>query len=151
MEKTITIRRGDINDLDAIYDLVVDLAIYEREPSAVTATREDYRRDFEAGIFHTLIIQLDDDIIGMALYYHTYSTWKGRMLFLEDFIIKEAYRRKGLGGQLFTAFLEEAKRLDCVLTKWQVLDWNKPAIQFYEKVGAELEKNWWNGKIYMKS
>jgi len=83
----------------------------------------------------------------MALYYMTYSTWKGRMLYLEDFVVQEAFRKAGIGQQLFDGFLQEANNKGCKLVKWQVLDWNVPAIKFYEKNKAIIEKEWWNGKI----
>jgi GNAT superfamily N-acetyltransferase len=77
----------------------------------------------------------------------TYSTWKGRMLYLEDFVVKERSRRQGIGQLLFDAFLAEAKARGCRLAKWQVLDWNTPAVNFYEKQSAIIEQEWWNGKI----
>lgn len=149
MSKSVNIRPGSNQDLDAIYDLVVELAVYEKEPEAVTATLEDYKRDFSDGIFRVLVAEADNEIIGMALYYMTYSTWKGRMLYLEDFIVKSEWRRRGIGETLFLSFLQTARDLGCVLTKWQVLDWNTPAVNFYEKIGATIEKDWWNGKLFI--
>jgi len=83
----------------------------------------------------------------MTLYYMTFSTWKGKMLYLEDFVIKKGFRRLGIGQLLFDAFLETAREKGCKLTKWQVLDWNETALKFYEKNNAIIEKDWWNGKI----
>jgi len=145
----INIRPGTISDVPAVHQLVVELAIYEKEPDAVTATVKDYLQHFEEGRFHILIAENESEIIGMALYYPTYSTWKGKMMHLEDFIVTEAYRRHGVGELLFKAFLTQAKADGCVLTRWQVLDWNTPAITFYEKIGATIERNWWNGKLYL--
>ncbi len=147
--QNIVIRKGHSGDIPAIYNLVVELAIYEKEPEAVTATLEDYARDFDAACFQTLVAEVEEQIVGMALFYLTYSTWKGRMMYLEDFIVTQAYRRQGIGEKLFYAFLSEAKNQQCVLTKWQVLDWNTPAIEFYHKIGATIERNWWNGKLYI--
>ena len=81
----------------------------------------------------------------MALFYLTFSTWKGKMLYLEDFVVFNDYRRNGIGQMLFEAFLAEAQRLGCRLTKWQVLDWNQPAIDFYEKnqAQARIGGRWW--------
>ncbi len=147
---TFTIRQGTAADLPAVHDLVRELAIYEKAEEAFVATLKDYQRDFAAGIFETIVIEHDEaGVVGMALYYMTYSTWKGRMLYLEDFVVKNAYRRKGLGQLLFDAFLKEARRKECRLVKWQVLDWNEPAIRFYEKNRALIEKEWWNGKIFL--
>jgi GNAT superfamily N-acetyltransferase len=78
-----------------------------------------------------------------------YSTWKGKMLYLEDLVVQEAYRGKGIGRRLFEAVLEEGRRRRCRLVKWQVLDWNEPAIAFYRTFGAVLETEWWNGKIIL--
>jgi len=113
----ITIRKADKKDLAAIHLLVTELAVYEEEPDAVTATLKDYETDFEAGLFKAYVAEIDGKIVGMALYYWAYSTWKGRMLFLEDFV---------------------------VTMKWQVLDWNEPAINFYKKYNAIIEDDWLN-------
>lgn len=143
------IRKGTPDDLPAVYDLVVELSIYEKEPEAVTASPADYQRDFAAGIFDVLVAEVEAKVVGMALYYMTYSTWKGRMMYLEDFIVKEPFRGKGLGKKLFEVFLDEARRQEARLIKWQVLHWNDPAINFYRKYNAILEKEWWNGKLFL--
>ncbi len=143
------LRKATIKDIPAIYNLVEALAIYENEPEAVTATVEDYLNDFEAGIFQAHVATIDDTVIGMALYYMTYSTWKGRMLYLEDFVVFEEHRRKGIGQLLFDAVLQEGKDRGCRLVKWQVLDWNDPAVRFYEKNKATIEKEWWNCKRFL--
>ena len=143
----ISIRKATQSDLPAIYNLVKELAVYENAPEELTASIEDYQRDFEEGVFESQVAVQEDCIIGMIVYYMTYSTWKGKMLYLEDFIITEKYRQKGIGYLLFEAFLAEAKYKGARLTKWQVLDWNTPAIKFYEKHGATIEKDWWNGKV----
>jgi GNAT superfamily N-acetyltransferase len=93
----------------------------------------------------------EDEVVGLILYHMAYSTWKGKMLYLEDFIVTEDFRRFGLGQLLFDAFLAEGARLGCRLVKWQVLDWNEPALKFYEKNTAIIEKGWWNGKIFLKN
>ena len=142
-----TIRKGTPDDLPAVHALVRELAIYEKAEHEFTATLEDYYADFEARIFQTIVAEQEGEIIGMALYYMTYSTWKGRMLYLEDFVVRESHRRQGIGQLIFDAYLAEARALGCRLTKWQVLDWNRPAVRFYEKQSATIEKEWWNGKI----
>ncbi|HMQ48106.1 MAG TPA: GNAT family N-acetyltransferase [Saprospiraceae bacterium] len=151
MKKAIDIRKGQLEDLPHIHELVRELAIYERSEAAFTATLEDYQRDFQEGIFETIVAEVDDGVVGMVLFYMTYSTWKGKMLYLEDFVIKEAWRKQGIGQLLFDAFLEEAKYQKCRLVKWQVLDWNQPAIDFYEKNQAIIEKDWWNGKLFLNT
>lgn len=142
-----TIRTATASDLPAIYDLVTELAIYEKEPDAVIATLEDYQRDFAEGVFESQVAEQDGVVIGMTLYYLTYSTWRGKMLYLEDFVVSHAHRRSGAGELLFNRVLEVAKEKNCRLLKWQVLDWNKPALDFYAKHNATIEKDWWNGKI----
>lgn len=145
---TATIRKATLADIPAIHDLVRELAIYEKAEEEFIASQEEYQRDFKADIFRCQVAEVDGQVVGMVLYYMTYSTWKGRMLYLEDFVVQEAFRQKGIGQQLFEAFLEDARHEGCRLVKWQVLDWNEPAIRFYEKNKAIIEKEWWNGKIF---
>ena len=145
----ITIRKASKSDLAAILDLVIELAIFEKEPDAVTATISDYEESFDQGVFEAHVAEYEGKIIGTALYYMTYSTWKGKMLYLEDLVITQSFRRKGIGQLLFNAVLKETKAKRAKLLKWQVLDWNQPAIDFYEKNKAIIEKDWFNGKIFV--
>lgn len=143
------VRKANENDLEGILGLVKDLAEYEKAPESVTANLESYKINFKKGIFDAIVADTGDgQIIGMTLYYMAWSTWKGKMLYLEDFVVKENVRGHGVGKLLFDALIAEAKRLDCVMMKWQVLDWNIPAIRFYEKYDTVFDKEWWNGKIY---
>ena len=146
---TITVRKATKNDLPDIHQLVRELAIYERAEDAFTATLEDYGDDYAQGIFQAFVAEVEGKIAGMALNYMSYSTWKGKMLFLEDFVVNGQYRRYGIGQKLFEAYLEEARKLGCRVAKWQVLDWNEPAVAFYQKNNAIIEKEWWNGKIFL--
>ncbi len=146
----IRVRKARRSDLPAIHELVRELAIYERAEAEFIATIEEYEEDFARRIFEAHVAETGGAVVGMALYYMAYSTWKGKMLFLEDFVVREAYRRDGIGQLLFEAFLEEARRQGCRLVKWQVLDWNEPAIRFYEKNGACIERDWWNGKLFFE-
>ena len=145
------IRKAVAGDIPAVHSLVGDLARYEKSETEFIATVEEYLEDFHSGIFSALVAESDGAVVGMALYFMTYSTWKGKMLYLEDFVIRESHRRQGIGSLLFDAFLEEARRVGCRLVKWQVLDWNKPALDFYEGYQATIEKEWWNGKIFLDS
>jgi len=147
MSEKIKIRFAEKSDLEAIRGLVIELAIFEKEPDAVTASLEDYIEAYEDGLIHMLIAEVRGEILGMTLYFDTFSTWKGKMLYLEDFVVKEAHRGMGIGDLLFEATLKEAKKRGCVMMKWQVLDWNTGATKFYERKGATIEKEWWNGKI----
>lgn len=143
----ITIRPATKTDIPAIHGLVRDLAIYEKAEPEFIASLDDYYEDFGNGIFEALVAETDGQVVGMSLYYLTYSTWKGKMLYLEDFVVKTDYRQQGIGQLLFDAFIAQAKAKKCRMVKWQVLDWNKPAIQFYEKNKAAIETEWWTAKI----
>jgi len=145
------IRKAKKRDLPSIYKLVAELAKYEKAEDQLTATLDDYTNDFEKGSFECIVAEKVDSIIGMALYYGTYSTWKGRMLYLEDFVVEEKYRGSGVGKMIFSKLLEEARRKEYRLIKWQVLEWNEPAINFYEKYEVHTDKEWWNMKIFLNS
>lgn len=143
------IRSAHSGDEHAIMGLIHELAEYEKAPEQVINTAEQLGRDlFEDGICSCLVLEKEGKIIGMALYYISYSTWKGRCLYLEDFYIQPKHRRSGGGKLLFDALLEEANRLNVKRMDWQVLEWNEPAIRFYEKIGAELDPEWLNGRLY---
>lgn len=144
----ISVRKATREDLQAVLDLVIELAVYEKEPDAVTASLQDYQLAFDDKRVQILVAEDAGKIIGMTLYYLTFSTWKGKMMYLEDFVVNEAYRRTGVGELLWNALIEDCKHQKCILLKWQVLDWNEPAIKFYQKHNATIEKEWWNGKIY---
>ena len=146
-ETEFFIRPARESDMEAIYELVKELAVYEKEPEAVTATVDDFTIAFNEGLLQSTVAEYNGEVVGMACYYLTFSTWKGKMMYLEDLVINEAFRRKGIGQQLFEAILDESKKQDCRLIKWQVLHWNDPAIKFYEKNQSIIEKEWWNGKI----
>lgn len=144
----VIIRPGLQADLPAVLDLVRELALYEQAPDEVHTTLADYERDF-GHIFHTIVAETDGRIVGMALYFMTFSTWKGRMLWLEDFIVTQSYRQAGIGRVLFEAVLTEARRRQVVQVKWQVLDWNEPAIRFYERYPVTFDKDWWNVRLLL--
>jgi GNAT superfamily N-acetyltransferase len=143
----ITIRPGTEADIAAVHALMYELAVYENEPEAVETSVQEYLDDFRHGLFENIVAEIDGKVVGMMLFFMAYSSWRGKMLYLDDFVVSEAYRRYGVGQKLFDAFLTEARRRGCRLAKWQVLDWNEPAVQFYLKNSALIEKNWWNVKI----
>ena len=145
------IRKAVKSDLKAIHQLVYELAVYEKAPAEMVASIKDYEQDFDQGWFEALIATTSSEVVGIALYYNTYSTWKGKMVYLEDFVVKQAHRKMGIGQLLFDAFIVEAKKKGAKLIKWQVLDWNEPALNFYHKNKAIIEKEWWNGKIFLES
>jgi GNAT superfamily N-acetyltransferase len=144
----IKTRIGTRQDLEAIRNLVIELAVFEKEPDAVIATLEDYQNSYDEGLLKLIVAEMDSKIMGMCLGYLTFSTWKGKMMYLEDFYVTEEYRRYGVGQLLWNSFIKLSKDLGCKLLKWQVLDWNEVGLRFYEKNNATIEKNWWNGKIF---
>lgn len=148
-DQNVVIRPATATDLPGIHRLVGELAKFEREAAAFVATIETYREEFADGTFSGHVAEADGQLIGMTLYYRAFSTWKGKMLYLEDFVVRDEWRGRGIGHRLFEAFKEEAARRACVMIKWQVLDWNDPAVEFYERQGATIEKQWWNGKMYL--
>lgn len=144
----INIRKAGSGDMEAIHSLVRELAEYERGLHKVTTTPESYKADFAMGAFEAFVAEVDQEIVGMALYCGMFSTWRGRMLYLEDFIVKEAMRGHGIGKLLFEAFLEEAKRQEVALVKWQVLNWNEPGLNFYQKYETSFDEEWVDCKIF---
>ncbi|MEL6122682.1 MAG: GNAT family N-acetyltransferase [Bacteroidota bacterium] len=143
----ITIRPVVSADLSDVYDLVRELAIYEKALDQLKMTATDYVQYHKEGVFEAIVAEANSKIVGTCIYYLTFSTWKGKMLYLEDFVVTPELRGKGIGEQLFKGFIDIAKSTGCTMVKWQVLDWNEPAIRFYKRHGATIEKEWWNGKI----
>ncbi|MFI5172689.1 MAG: GNAT family N-acetyltransferase [Chitinophagales bacterium] len=139
----INIRKAVSADMPSIFKLVNELAIYERSGDEVATNAEQYKKDLEANYFEAIVAEDQDEnkIIGMALYYFPYSTWKGRYIWLEDFVVENNYRGKGVGKLLFDEMIRITKQHNTFL-KWQVLDWNEPAIHFYKKYNASFEKQW---------
>ena len=148
-KEDIKIRRAQIEDMAGILELVKELARYEKAADQVKTTVQDYEKNFLSGVFDANVAVMNGEIVGMVLYYVCWSTWRGRMMYLDDFVVKENLRQKGVGQMLFDELFIEAKRRGCKLVKWQVLDWNEPALKFYKKNGAEIEKEWWNGKKFL--
>lgn len=141
----VAVRAARPEDVPTIVELVKALADYEREPAAAIATEEDLRRDgFGATpAFHVLIAEDGDRAIGFALYFFSYSTWRGRRcLYLEDLFVRPEARGAGAGIALMRALAREAVAQDCARFVWQVLDWNQPSIDFYERLGAKVTREW---------
>ncbi len=136
-------------DCERLLELINELALYERAPEEVTVTLAEFE---EAGfgknpVWKAFVAELDGTIQGFALYYIRYSTWKGCRLYLEDFLVTESLRGKGIGKILFETIIQEAKDLGFNGMTWQVLDWNEPALNFYQKYEAQIESGWLNGSL----
>ncbi len=144
------IRLATADDMPAVHALIQELAVYERAPEAVITTPETYIADaFETQLpwFECHVAERDGHLLGIALCCRTYSTWKGRCYYLEDFVVKEQERGQGVGQQLFAAYVARARELKAERLAWQVLDWNTPAIRFYKRLGATLDPEWVNGRV----
>lgn len=141
------IRQGKKEDLPSALELIRELAIYEKAEEQVVNTVEMMEKDgFGPDPVFGFIVaeEPDGEIIGMSMYYYRYSTWKGRRMYLEDLIVKEAKRGSGIGKLLFERTIEIGKETGCTGMMWQVLDWNEPAINFYKKYDSNLEEGWIN-------
>ncbi|MBL7877607.1 MAG: GNAT family N-acetyltransferase [Cyclobacteriaceae bacterium] len=140
------IRAGKWEDLPRVLELIKELAVYERAADKVTNTVAMMEKDgFGPNpVYGFFIAEKDNAIVGLALYYYRYSTWKGKRLYLEDIIVTESFRGKGIGKQLFEVVLKKTLAEKCTGMMWQVLDWNKPAIDFYKKYKANLDSEWIN-------
>ncbi|MCV9932173.1 GNAT family N-acetyltransferase [Flavobacterium sp. LS1R47] len=140
----MNIRKGNPDDMKAVLGLIQELAIFENEPDAVLVTESDLVRDGfgENPLFHVFVAEVDAEIVGIALYYYRFSTWKGKTIHLEDLIVKDKMRGSGLGMALYSKIMEQAKKDKVRRVEWNVLDWNTPAVKFYEKSGAKVFDEW---------
>jgi GNAT superfamily N-acetyltransferase len=139
-------KRGDEH---AIMELIRALAIYEKSPEQVVNTAEDLGMHlFEEQLCDALVVEHETRIVGFALYFTNYSTWKGKCLYLEDFYVLSEFRRRGIGAQLFDRVVEIAKARGVKRMDWQVLSWNEPALEFYRKKDAVLDPEWINGRLF---
>ena len=138
------IRKATKNDMPSVLELIQELATFEKEPDAVVVTVDDLVRDgFSANpLFQCFVAEVENEIIGMALYYYRYSTWKGKTIHLEDLIVKENKRGTGAGFALYKEIIKQGKAENVRRIEWNVLDWNTPAIDFYEKSGAKVLGDW---------
>jgi len=148
------IREGKKEDLKAVFALIQELAVYEKASDQVTNTLEKMEEDGFGNnpVSHFFVLAKKDSgaIIGTAIYYYRYSTWKGKRLYLEDYIVTESERGKGAGKLLFLKVMEKALEDKCTGMMWQVLDWNDPAINFYKKFNASIESGWYNCHLQSK-
>lgn len=138
------IRKATKKDMQSVLELIQELAIFEKEPDAVIVTVDDLVRDgfSENPLFQCFVAEEENNIIGMALFYYRYSTWKGKTIHLEDLIVKESKRGTGAGYALYKEIIKQGKAENVRRIEWNVLDWNTAAIDFYEKSGAKILKDW---------
>lgn len=143
------IRAAKPGDEQAIFSLIKELALYEKAPEQVSNSVEQLSQDlFKSFICEAIVAEENTEIAGFALFYTAYSTWKGKILYLEDFYVKEKHRNKGIGNMLFEKVVEIAKDKKVKRMDWQVLEWNALALGFYKKKEAELSSEWVNGRLY---
>ena len=140
----MNIRKGKKEDMKGVLALIQELAVFEKEPDAVLITEEDLVRDGfgENPLFQVFVAEVDNDIVGIALFYYRYSTWKGKTIHLEDLVVKDSMRGTGLGYALYSEIIKQAKKDQVRRIDWNVLDWNTTAIEFYKKSGANVLDEW---------
>lgn len=140
----IEVRKAQKEDMPAVLRLINELAKFENEPDAVEVSVKDLENDGfgDRPLFECFVAEADGEIEGMALFYYRYSTWKGKTVHLEDLVVSEAFRGKGLGGALYAAVINYSKKQGCKRTEWVVLDWNTNAVEFYKNSGATVFDEW---------
>ncbi|MFT6814907.1 MAG: GNAT superfamily N-acetyltransferase [Sphingobacteriales bacterium] len=143
------IREAKASDCKDILKLIKQLAVYERAPEAVIVTEEQLKIDGfgENPVYKCFVADSGSEVVGFALVYFRYSTWKGKCVYLEDFVVDEAQRGQGIGKQLFQKVIDYTLDCKCYQLVWQVLDWNEPAINFYNKYNSTLDGEWINGTL----
>ena len=147
---SLLIRKGRKQDLPSVLDLINELALFEKAPEQVINTVNDMEKDGfgKNPVFNFYVAELNNTIVGIAVYFIKYSTWKGKGLYLDDLFVTEKFRGKGIGKKLFDIIIEEAKNVNAKQLHWQVLDWNTPAINFYKKYGATVDAEWLDCKLH---
>jgi len=145
----ILIRRAKKTDCVRLLELIQELAVYEKAPEEVTVTLAHFE---ESGfgknpVWWAFVAEVSGVVVGMALYYIRYSTWKGQRMYLEDILVTEEMRGKKIGSLLFDQLIQEAEEKKLKGMNWQVLDWNEPAINFYKKYNASFDPEWVNCSI----
>jgi len=151
----VTIRNAVKEDCPRLLELITELAVYEKAPDDVTVTLDHFTESGfgEKPVWWAIVaatpLPAGEEVVGFALYYIRYSTWKGQAMYLEDLIVTEAMRGRKIGKLLFDRLIEEAREKKFNRIIWQVLDWNEPAINFYKKYNASFDGDWLNCCIYV--
>ncbi|MGB3466498.1 MAG: GNAT family N-acetyltransferase [Cyclobacteriaceae bacterium] len=145
----LMVREGKKTDLEAVLGLVKELADYEKALDQVENTVDRMEKDGfgDHPYFGFFVAEKDGEVVGTAIYYYRYSTWKGKRLYLEDIVVTQSLRGKGYGKQLFDAVIKKGKDTGCTGMMWQVLDWNTPAIEFYKQYNTAFDDEWINCSI----
>lgn len=145
----IGVRKGTKEDMPAVHALIMELAEFEKAPEQVQTTPASMAEDgFSAApAFECFVAEAAGRIVGAAVYFHKYSTWKGKGIYLDDIVVTASHRGKGIGSLLFEAVIAEAKAEGVRQLHWQVLDWNTPAIRFYQKYHTHFDGEWINCKV----
>jgi len=137
------IKMASENNLSDMLQLVRELADYEKAPDSVIVSLQDMKQYFKEHRFESYVaIDDNNQLLGMALFYWSYSTWKGKIVYLDDLVVTHSQRRKGIGEALFNKLIDYCKTHKANQLRWHVLDWNKPAIEFYKKHNADLDDEW---------
>ncbi len=144
-----TIRKGEKKDITQALSLIKELAAYEKAPGEVAVSVEEMEEDGfgENPVYKFFVAEIEHKIVGISLFYIKYSTWKGKCVFLEDIIVTEPFRKRGVGKKLFDEVVKVAKELNVRRLEWQVLEWNDHAIKFYEKANSHFDSEWINCKL----
>ncbi len=150
MTTSISVRPGTRADIPRVFGLIQELAAYENAADQVEMTPEQLLEDgFGPNPLYGVLVAQDesDGVVGMSLYYYRYSTWKGKRLYLEDLVVTESARGRGVGKALLEATIQAARDTNCTGLMWQVLEWNEPAIEFYKRFNARFDDEWANCHI----
>jgi GNAT superfamily N-acetyltransferase len=144
------IRKAAATDSNEILELIKELAVFEKQPDAVILSEEELIKSAfsENPWVYIFVAEMENRVVGMALYYYGFSTWKGRSLHLEDLIVNENFRKLGIGKALMNQVIQVAKTEKVERMSWEVLDWNEPAVKFYESLGTEFYKDWWLCRLF---
>ena len=145
----IDIRKAEPNDFVQVYELIRELAVFENEPNEPSNSLKKFVEEGTSKNprFQVLVADVKGDIVGIALYYYGYSSWKGSMLYLDDLVVKKSYQKHGIGKKLMDELISIAKEERISQVRWHVLDWNENAINFYKKYPVTFDKVWITVKI----
>lgn len=142
----MNVRKGQDADFEAVLEMIKELALFEKSPESVINSIERIRE--EKKYFDFFVAEINGKVVGMALYFFAYYTWVGKSLYLDDLYVKPEFRGQNIGKALLEKVIELAKEEGCKRMRWQVLDWNTPAIEFYKKMNASLSQEWVNCDLH---